>query len=173
MAINDELLDHLMEGLGKLEDLLGEDGLLQELKKALIEKALGAELTHHLGYARGNPTGRGSGNSINGKNKKTVKDKDGQLEVSVPSDRQGTFEPQLIKKGQTRIWGFDEKVISMYARGMSETEATFPTMMRPSNGECPSGTGRLCLPSLLDYLKTACKRRYGPRMKCNRNGSYT
>jgi len=120
-----ELLDHLIKGLEKHEDLLGEDGLLQELKKALIEKALGAELSHHFGDARRDPAGRGSGNFRNSKSKKAVKDKQGQLDVSVSRDRQGTFEPRLIKKGQTRI------------------------------------------------LKTACKRRYGPRMKSNRNGSYT
>lgn len=122
MAIKDELLDQLMKGLDNPEDLLGDKGLLQELKKALIEKALGAELTHHLGYEQGDPAGRGTGNSRNGKSKKTVRDKDGQLEISVPRDRQGTFEPQLIKKGQTRIKGFDEKVISMYARGMTVRE---------------------------------------------------
>jgi len=122
MAIKDELLDQLMEGLDRPEDLLGYKGLLQELKKALIEKALGAELTHHLGYERNDPAGRGSGNSRNGKSKKTVRDKDGQIEISVPRDRQGTFEPQLIQKGQTRIKGFDEKVISMYARGMTVRE---------------------------------------------------
>ena len=122
MAIKDELLDQLREGLDRPEDRLGDRGLLQELKKALIEKALGAELTHHLGYERNDPAGRGSGNSRNGKSKKTVRDKDGQIEISVPRDRQGTFEPQLIKKGQTRIKGFDEKVISMYARGMTVRE---------------------------------------------------
>lgn len=122
MAIKDELLDQLMEGLDKPEDLLGDKGPLQELKKGLIEKALGAELTHYLGYERNDPAGRGSGNSRNGKSKKTVRDKDGQIEISVPRDRQGTFEPQLIKKGQTRIKGFDEKVISMYARGMTVRE---------------------------------------------------
>jgi putative transposase len=122
MAIKDELLDQLMKGLDKPEDLLGDKGLLQELKKALIEKVLGAELTHHLGYERGDPAGRGTGNSRNGKSKKMVRDKDGQVEISVPRDRQGTFEPQLIKKGQTRIKGFDQKVISMYARGMTVRE---------------------------------------------------
>ena len=101
---------------------MGDKGLLQEFKKTLIEKALGAELTHHLGYERNDPVGRGSGNSRNGKRKKTVRDKDGQVEISIPRDRQGTFEPQLIKKGQTRIKGFDEKVISMYARGMTVRE---------------------------------------------------
>lgn len=122
MAIKEELLDQLMEDLDSPEDLLGDKGLLQELKKSLIEKALGAELTHHLGYERGDPAGRGTGNSRNGNSKKTVRDKDGQIEISVPRDRQGSFEPQLIKKGQTRIKGFDEKVISMYARGMTVRE---------------------------------------------------
>ena len=122
MAIKEELLDQLMDGLNRPEDLLGEDGLRQELKKALIEKALGAELTHHLGYERGDPAGRGSGNSRNGKSKKSVKDKDGQIEISVPRDRQGIFAPKLIRKGQTRLDSFNDKVISMYARGMTVRE---------------------------------------------------
>ena len=122
MAIKDELLDKLLKDYEKPEDLLGEDGIFQELKKALVEKALGAELTHHLGYEKGEKPDRKVGNSRNGHGKKKVKGQDGEMEIAVPRDRQGTFEPQLIKKGQRRFEGFDEKIISMYARGMTVRE---------------------------------------------------
>ena len=122
MAIKDELLDKLLEGYEKPEDLLGEDGIFQELKKALVEKALGAELTHHLGYEKGEKPDRKVGNSRNGHGKKKVKGHDGEMEIAVPRDREGSFEPQLIKKGQRRFEGFDDKIISMYARGMTVRE---------------------------------------------------
>jgi len=122
MEIKDELLDQLLEGYEKPEDLLGEDGIFQELKKALVEKALGAELTHHLGYERGDPSGRGTGNSRNGHGKKKVKSESGMMELAVPRDRNGSYEPQLVQKGQTRFEGFDDKIISMYARGMTVRE---------------------------------------------------
>jgi putative transposase len=119
MAIKDELLDQLLEGYEKPEDLLGEDGIFQALKKALVEKALGAELTHHLGYEKGEKPGHKAGNSRNGHGKKKVKSDSGEMELAVPRDRNGDFEPQLIKKGQRRFDGFDDKIISMYARGMT------------------------------------------------------
>jgi putative transposase len=100
-------------------DLTGEDGLFRQLKKALIERALGAELTDHLGYEKGDPAGRGSGNSRNGSSSKTLLTDDGQIEIAVPRDRTGTFEPKLVAKGQTRFDGFDNKILSLYARGMS------------------------------------------------------
>ena len=119
MAIKQEILDELLSGYEKPEDLLGEEGLLKELKKALIERALGAELTEHLGYETFSPAGRGTGNSRNGYGEKTVTGDDGQVRIAVPRDRDGSFEPQLVPKGVSRIEGFDEKVVSMYARGMS------------------------------------------------------
>ena len=122
MTIKQELLDELLEGYEKPEDLLGENGILQELKKALVEKALGAELTHHLGYEKGSPPSRKATNTRNGHGKKKVKGSEGEMEISVPRDRNGTFEPQLIKKGQRRFDGFDDKIISMYARGMTVRE---------------------------------------------------
>ena len=122
MAIKDELLDKLLEGYEEPEDLLGEGGIFQELKKALVEKALGAELTHHLGYEKGEKPERKVGNSRNGHGKKKVKGHDGEMEIAVPRDREGTFEPRLIKKGQRRFEGFDDKIISMYARGMTVRE---------------------------------------------------
>ena len=122
MTIKQGLLDQLLAGYEKPEDLLGEDGILQELKKALVEKALGAELTHHLGYEKGNPPCQKAANTRNGHGKKKVKGSEGEMEISVPRDRNGTFEPQLIKKGQRRFDGFDDKIISMYARGMTVRE---------------------------------------------------
>lgn len=88
----------------------------------MIEKALGTELSGHLGYDKSDSAGRGCGNSGNGASRKTVKSEDGEVEIGVPRDRNGSFEPQLIKKGQTWIDGFDEKTVSMYARGMSVRE---------------------------------------------------
>lgn len=102
--------------------MTGEEGLFKRLKKALIERALGAELTDHLGYEKGDPSGRGSGNSRNGASAKTILTEDGELSIEVPRDRAGSFEPKLIPKGQTRFDGFDDKIISLYARGMSVRE---------------------------------------------------
>ena len=117
-----ELLDQLLSNYRKPEDLTGEDGLFKQLKKALIERALGAELSEHLGYERGDPAGRGSGNSRNGTSSKRLLTEDGKVEISVPRDRAGTFEPQLVAKGQTRFDGFDDKILSLYARGMTVRE---------------------------------------------------
>ncbi|MCW6534287.1 IS256 family transposase [Sphingomonas lycopersici] len=120
--IKPELLDELLSGLERPEDLLGDAGLFRQLKKALMERALGGELTHHLGYEKGDPGGRGSGNSRNGHSSKTVLTEEGELDLSIPRDRAGTFEPQLVPKGVTRLDGFDDKVISLYARGLTVRE---------------------------------------------------
>ncbi len=121
-AIPVELLDHLLKDYEKPEDLLGKDGIFDQLKKAVMERALGAELTGHLGYEAGDSSGDGSGNSRNGYGKKRVITDSSQVEIEVPRDRAGSFEPQLIGKRQTRLPGFDDKVISMYARGMTVRE---------------------------------------------------
>src|SRR3974377_1321248 len=121
-AIPLELLDQLLSNYRKPEDLTGEDGLFKQLKKALIERALGAELSEHLGYEKGDPAGRGSGNSRNGTSSKRLLTEDGEVEIAVPRDRAGSFEPQLIAKGQTRFDGFDDKILSLYARGMTVRE---------------------------------------------------
>lgn len=118
-----EILDQILAGGSlKPEDLAGEDGLFRRLKKALLERALGAELTHHLGYEKGDPGGRGSGNSRNGTSSKTLLTDDGEIAIEVPRDRAGTFEPAIVAKGQTRFDGFDEKIISLYGRGMTVRE---------------------------------------------------
>jgi putative transposase len=98
---------------------LGENGLLKRLSKAVLERALGAELTEHLGYEKHDPAGYGSGNARNGNSAKTLKGKSGEVTIEVPRDRAGTFEPQIVKKHQTRFDGFDDKILSMYARGMT------------------------------------------------------
>jgi putative transposase len=120
--IRPELLDELLQDYRKPEDLLGDDGLLQQLTKTLVERALQGELTHHLGYEKHDAAGDNSGNSRNGTTPKTLKGKRGQVRIDVPRDRNSEFEPQLVKKGQTRFDGLDEKVISLYARGMTQRE---------------------------------------------------
>ena len=79
-------------------------------------------MTHHLGYEKHDASGDNSGNSRNGTTPKTIKGKRGQVRIDVPRDRDSSFEPQLVKKGQTRFDGFDEKIISLYARGMTQRE---------------------------------------------------
>lgn len=122
MPINPELLDELLKEYKSPDDMFGTDGLLQQLTKALVERAMQAELTHHLGYEKHAPEGDNSGNSRNGSFPKTIKGKRGQLQIDVPRDRAGQYQPQLIKKGQTRFDGFDDKIISMYSRGMTVRE---------------------------------------------------
>ena len=122
MAIRDEVLKELLEGYKKPEDLLGPEGLLKKLTAALVEKALSAEMAEHLGYEKHAVSGRGSGNSRNGTSEKTLKTESGEIPIEVPRDRNGSFEPQLVKKHQTHFDGFDEKIISMYARGMTVRE---------------------------------------------------
>lgn len=122
MPITPEVLDEILKDYEKPEDLLSQDGLLQQLTKALLERALNGELTHHLGYEKHDPAGNNSGNSRNGTTPKVIKGKRGQIEIEVPRDRNGDFEPQLVKKNQKRFDGLDEKIISLYARGMTQGE---------------------------------------------------
>ena len=122
MALDKDLLDKLIEGYQKPEDLIGENGLLKQLTKGLVERAMNAELTHHLGYEKNDPQGRGSGNSRNGKSRKKLKGDFGEVEIEVPRDREGEFEPKIVPKHQRRFDGFDDKILSMYARGMSTRE---------------------------------------------------
>ena len=119
MTINNDLIDQLLKDYQKPEDILGEQGLLKQLTKAVLERAMQAELTDHLGYEKHEPTGKNSGNSRNGKSKKTLKGDFGELPIEVPRDRNATFEPQIVTKGQTRFDAFDDKILSLYARGMT------------------------------------------------------
>jgi putative transposase len=120
--IRQELLEELLADYDKPEDLTGPDGLLRELFKRLIETAAGAELTEHLGYERGDPAGRGSGNSRNGTTPKTLRTEHGDVALDMPRDRDSSFEPRIVAKGQTHFDGFDDKIISMYAGGMTYEE---------------------------------------------------
>jgi len=102
-----------------MEDLLGKNGLIQRLVGGMVEKMLDQEMEQHLGYAKHSPQGHHSGNSRNGKGSKTVQSSQGPISIDIPRDRNGDFEPQIVKKRQTHINAFDDKIISMYARGMS------------------------------------------------------
>ena len=118
----DDLIDALLQGHGiSQEAVLGENGLIAQLKKRVVERALAGELTHHLGYAKGEAPEE-IDNHRNGYSKKRVVGEDGAMEIEVPRDRSGSFEPLLIAKGQKRFEGFDEKIIAMYARGMTVRE---------------------------------------------------
>lgn len=119
-ALPPELIDELMakvkaDGI----QLLGDGGLIAEFSKRILERALDEELTDELGYERGDPAGRGSGNSRNGTTPKTVITEIGAVDLDVPRDRAGTFEPKIVPKGVTRLKGFNENVIALYAGGMS------------------------------------------------------
>jgi len=122
MTIDNELIDDLLKDYKKPEDLIGENGLLKQLTKQLLERAMAAELTEHVGYEKHDPGGNNSGNSRNGKSAKTIKGSFGRMPLAVPRDRNGTFEPQIIEKHQTRFTGFDENIISLYSRGLTTRE---------------------------------------------------
>lgn len=122
MTIDNELIDDLLKDYKKPEDLIGENGLLKQLTKQLLERAMAAELTEHVGYPKHDPAGNNSGNSRNGKSPKTLKGSFGRMPLEVPRDRNGTFEPQIIEKHQTRFTGFDENIISLYSRGLTTRE---------------------------------------------------
>jgi transposase-like protein len=92
---------------------------VQQLTKALVERALDGELTHHLGYEKHDAAGDNFGNSRNGTSPKTLRGKRGQVQIDVPRDRSSEFEPQLVKKNRTRFDGLDEKIASLYSRGMT------------------------------------------------------
>lgn len=122
MAIRKELLDELLQGYQSPEDLLGPGGLLKRLTGALVERALEAEMSDHLGYAKHEAKGRGTGNSRNGSTQKTLRTDDGPMTVTVPRDRAAQFEPQIVGKHQRHFDGFDEKILAMYAGGMTVRE---------------------------------------------------
>jgi putative transposase len=122
MAFSPELLDQLLAGYERPADLLGPEGLFAELKKALAERVLGAELGHHLTQEQQAPPPGRRRNHRNGTSPKTVLTETGAMTVAIPRDRASTFEPQLIPKHQRRLEGFDAKVLSLYARGLTVRE---------------------------------------------------
>ncbi len=122
LEVSDELLDALLSGARTAEEIAGPDGLLGQLTRRLLNRALEAELSEHLGYAAGEAPPGGAGNARNGKPGKTILTDQGPLRIRSPRDRKGTFEPQIVRKRQTRWVGFDDRVISLYARGLTVRE---------------------------------------------------
>lgn len=118
----DGLIEELVKSGKTLDELLSEGGELRQLYKRIAERTLEAEMASHLGYAPHAAAGRGSGNSRNGKSKKALVGDHGSVEIAVPRDRNGSFEPKFIRKHQRRAEGFDERIIGLYARGMSTRE---------------------------------------------------
>jgi putative transposase len=133
-----ELIDGLLADYKKPEDLIGENGLSKQLTKPLVERALDAEMAEHLGRDKHGSVTNASGNARNGKSTKALKGEFVQFPFEIPRDRQGSFEPQLIPKHQTRWAGFDNKILSPYARGMtvreiqSHLEAMYGTEVSPT-----------------------------------------
>ena len=115
----DALIDELLKECKDPKEILGKNGLLKQLSKRLVERALQGELTDHLGYEPNAAEGRGVENSRNGYGQKTLQSDTGPIQVEVPRDRNGSFEPQLVKKRQRRLEGFDDKVLALYSRGLS------------------------------------------------------
>lgn len=117
--IPEELVERLLGDRSTAAELFGRDGLFDKLKKRLVERALEGELTAHLGYSKYADRPDDSDNARNGRSSKTLKTDDGEIEIEVPRDRTGSFEPVLVKKRQTRLAGFDDRVLALYARGMT------------------------------------------------------
>jgi putative transposase len=115
----DELIDELLAGARTEEEIAGPGGLLAQLTKRLIERAMAVELTDHLGYEHGQAPPGGAGNTRNGTTPKTLATEHGKVGIDAPRDRQGTFEPKIVRKRQRRFVGFDDKILALYARGMS------------------------------------------------------
>src|SRR3954453_18710585 len=117
--LSDEVIDELLAGARTEEEIVGPGGVLAQLTKRLVERAVRAELTEHLGYEPHQEPPGGSGNTRNGSTAKTLATEHGPVEVRTPRDRKGSFEPQLVSKGQRRFEGFDEKILALYSRGLS------------------------------------------------------
>jgi putative transposase len=119
LQVPEELLDQLVKGPMSQDEL---ESMFRSLKKAVIERAMGAEMSDHLGYRQGESKPEGQTNQRNGASSKTVLTDEGPLRIDVPRDRQGSFDPLLIPKHERRFTGFDQKIIAMYARGMTVRE---------------------------------------------------
>jgi putative transposase len=117
--LSDELVDELLAGARTEQEIVGQGGVLAQLTKRLVERALQAELSEHLGYEPHREPAGGAGNTRNGSTGKTLQTEHGPIRVETPRDRNGSFEPQLVRKGQRRFQGFDDKILALYARGMS------------------------------------------------------
>jgi putative transposase len=117
--LSDEVIDQLLSGTRTEEEIVGPGGVLSQLTKRLVERALQAELTEHLGYEPHQEPPGGVGNTRNGSTAKTLATEHGAVRIETPRDRNATFEPQLVRKGQRRFQGFDDKILALYARGLS------------------------------------------------------
>ena len=126
MTISKELLDGLLKGCERPEDPLGDAGLMKELEIKLMERMPGAELTAHLGYEDGKDAPPNQTNRRNGTASKRLKGQDGEVPIPVPGDRDGSFGPELVKTGQTRIDGMDDKIIGLYAAGLTMRDIRAP-----------------------------------------------
>jgi putative transposase len=118
-GINTDVLDELIKDYKNPEDLIGENGLLKQLTRALLERAMQAEMTHQLGYAKNEIAPDEQSSRRNGSSSKKVRSSSGEIEIAVPRDRNGEYEPVIIPKHQRRFDGFDENIISLYSRGLS------------------------------------------------------
>src|SRR6478609_5782306 len=117
--LSDELIDELLAGARSEEELVGPGGLLADLTRRLVERAMSAELTEHLGYQPHQEPPGGTDNARNGTTPKTLATEHGPVPIKAPRDRNGSFEPQIVRKGQRRFQGFDEKILALYSRGLS------------------------------------------------------
>src|SRR3989304_705473 len=122
MKLTEEMIEQLKADLSKAknyEDLMGRDGAIKKLLSQSLEQMLESELAEHLGYEKHSPAGRNTGNSRNGKTHKTLKNDNGEIEITVPRDRNGEFDPVIVKKYERTIGPIEDKIISMYAKGMT------------------------------------------------------
>ena len=122
MKLTEEMIEQLKADLSKAknyEDLMGKDGAIKKLLSQSLEQMLESELAEHLGYEKHSPAGRNTGNSRNGKTHKTLKNDNGEIEITVPRDRNGEFDPIIVKKYERTIGPIEDKIISMYAKGMT------------------------------------------------------
>src|SRR5262245_15676388 len=115
----DEVIDELLAGAGTEEEIVGPGGVLARLTKRLVERAMAAELTDHLGYEPHQEPPGGVGNTRNGATAKTLATEHGPVAIETPRDRNATFEPQIVRKGQRRFEGFDDKILALCSRGLS------------------------------------------------------
>lgn len=120
--IDTELVDQLLRNYQKPEDILGENGLLKHFTKALLERAMQVEMSEHLGYQKHDASGDNTGNSRHGTSEKTLKGDFGEVPIEVPRERKSEFEPKIVRKGQTRVDSFNERILSLYARGLTTRE---------------------------------------------------
>src|SRR5919198_6436289 len=117
--LSDAVVDELLAGARTEEEIVGPGGLLAQLTRRLVERALEVELIDHLGYEHGQAPPGGAGNTRNGVSSKTLQTEHGPVRIDTPRDRKGSFEPEIVRKRQRRFEGFDEKIIALYSRGLS------------------------------------------------------